>query len=438
MPAFKAIQGTRDILPDAAPAWQVIETVVRATCERYGYQRIETPIFEETGVYARGVGEGTDIVEKEMYTFKDRGGTSLTLEPEGTAGVVRAYLEHGMFTQPQPVKLYYLRAPIFRYERPQKGRLREHHQFGCEALGEEDPALDAEMIALLWEVYQRLGARDIVIQLNSIGDRNCRPAYIQRLVDYYTPLRDDLCDDCKVRLVKNPLRLLDCKEERDQPKIAAAPKSADFLCEPCAAHFAAVRAGLDALDLPYTINPLLVRGLDYYTRTVFELAPEISGRRQSAIGGGGRYDGLAELLGGKPTPGIGFGAGMERAIDLLREQGVLLPALVRPQVFIAALGAEAKMAAQVLARDLRAVDLRVQMAFGERSLKAQMKAANNSGAHWAVLIGSSELASGAYQVRDLAAPAEVPDNAKQHAIPRADLVAWLLAAEATAPGTAEG
>jgi len=425
MPTYKAVQGTRDILPDSAPAWRLVEETVRAVCERYGYQRIETPIFEETGVYARGVGEGTDIVEKEMYTFKDRGGTALTLEPEGTAGVVRAYLEHGMHTQPQPVKLYYLRTPIFRYERPQKGRYREHHQFGCEALGEGDPALDAEMIALLWEVYQRLGARNIVIQLNSIGDQNCRPQYIERLVEYYTPLKDDLCDDCKVRIVKNPLRLLDCKEPQDQPKIAGAPKSADFLCEPCATHFAAVRGYLDALALPFSINPLLVRGLDYYTRTVFELAPEQGGRRQSAIGGGGRYDGLAELLGGKPTPGIGFGSGMERAVELLREQGIDIPAPAQPQVFIAALGAAAKAAAMTLAHDLRGADLRVQIAFGERSLKAQMKAANGSGARYAVLIGSGELASGAYAVRDLAAPADAPDTMKQQDIPRTELVAWL-------------
>ncbi len=425
MPAFKAVQGTHDVLPAQAPAWRRIEAVVSDVCERYGYQRIETPIFEETGVYARGVGEGTDIVEKEMYSFKDRGGTSLTLEPEGTAGVVRAYLEHGMHTLPQPVKLYYLRTPIFRYERPQKGRYREHHQFGCEALGESDPALDAEMIALLWEVYQRLGAKNIVIQLNSIGDRNCRPAYIQRLVEYYTPLREDLCDDCKVRLVKNPLRLLDCKEERDQPKIAAAPKIAEYLCEPCATHFAAVRSLLEAMGLPYTLNPLLVRGLDYYARTVFELAPEAGGRRQGAIGGGGRYDGLAELLGGKPTPGIGFGSGMERAVDLLREQEGGIPAPATPQIFIAALGQEAKRAATVLARDLRARDLRVQMAFGDRSLKAQMKAANASSARWAVIIGSGELESGAFGVRDLAAPVGTPEEQKQLAIPRADLVAWL-------------
>ena len=425
MSSFKAVQGTRDILPKDARSWQLIERVVAEVCERYGYQRIETPIFEETGVYARSVGEGTDIVEKEMYSFKDRGGTALTLEPEGTAGVVRAYLEHGMHTLPQPVKLYYLRTPIFRYERPQKGRYREHHQFGCEALGETDPALDVEMIALLWEVYQRLGARDIVIQLNSIGDRNCRPAYIQALVEYYTPLQDDLCDDCKVRLVKNPLRLLDCKEERDQPKIAAAPKIANRLCEPCATHFATVRGLLDALALPYTINPLLVRGLDYYTRTVFELAPEQGGRRQSAIGGGGRYDGLAELLGGKPTPGIGFGSGMERAIELLQQQGVALPTQPAPEVYIATISAAAQAVGMVLASQLRSADRRVQVAFGERSLKAKMRGANSSAARFAVIIGEGELADDTVMVRDLAAPADAPEEQKQLAVPRDQAVTWL-------------
>jgi histidyl-tRNA synthetase len=426
MPTFKAIQGTRDILPQDEMAWRMLERAVQETCERYGYHRIETPIFEETGVYARGVGAGTDIVEKEMYTFKDRSDNSLTLEPEGTAGVVRAYLEHSMNNLPQPVKLYYLRTPIFRYERPQKGRYREHHQFGCEALGESDFALDAEMISLLWEVYRQLGASDIVVNLNSIGDQNCRPAYIQRLVEYYTPLKDDLCDDCKVRLVKNPLRLLDCKEERDQPKIAAAPKSADYLCEPCAAHFAGVRALLDAMDLPYVINPLLVRGLDYYTRTVFELTPRDPKRRQSALGGGGRYDGLAELLGGKPTPAIGFGAGMERAIEYLQEQGIAIPPPAQPQVFITPLGDEAKQAAASLALALRRAGKRVQIGFGDRSLKALMRAANNSGARWAVIVGMGELESGGFTVRDLVASADAPEGEKQFSVPRDEVADWII------------
>jgi histidyl-tRNA synthetase len=425
MPLFRAVQGTHDILPDQEMAWRFIEETAVAAFERYGYHRIETPVIEETGVFARGVGSGTDIVEKEMYTFKDRGDTSLTLQPECTAGVVRAYLEHGMYALAQPVKLYCMRVPIFRFERPQKGRYREHHQFDCEALGEADPALDAEVISVLWEIYQNLGAHDIVIQLNSIGDQNCRPAYIRRLVDYYTPLRDDLCDDCKVRLVKNPLRLLDCKEERDQPKIAAAPKIVEYLCEPCRQHFAMLRGLLDALALPYELNPLLVRGLDYYTRTVFEMVPVREGRRQSSIGGGGRYDGLAELLGGKPTPGIGFGAGMERIIDLLREQQIPIPPSPSPDVYVATLGAEARTAGMVLARDLRSAGLRVLTALGDRTLKAQMKAANNSGARWAAIIGDGELEQGAVTLRDLAAPADAPESEKQVQVPRAEVFDWL-------------
>jgi histidyl-tRNA synthetase len=425
MPTFKAIQGTRDILPEAAATWQFIESVVRETCTRYGYQRIETPIFEETALYARGVGEGTDILEKEMYTFKDRSDNSLTLAPEGTAGVVRAYIEHGMQTKPQPVKLYYLRTPLFRYERPQRGRYREHHQFGCEAIGEADPALDAEMIMLLWEIYQRLGARDIVIQLNSIGDRTCKPVYVQRLLEYYEPLRDDLCDDCKVRIVKNPLRLLDCKDPRDQPKIAAAPKTIDSLCGPCAEHFATLRSLLDVLELPYTINPLLVRGLDYYTRTVFELAPEIEGHRQSALGGGGRYDGLVELLGGKPTPGMGFGAGMERAVNLLEDLHADVPPIPKSDVYIVPLGNEARTFGTMLVRDLHTAGISVQFGFGDRSLKALMKAANNSGARYAVIVGSGEIASGTAIVRDLAAGVDTPDEQKQQSVPLGETAAWL-------------
>jgi len=426
MPAYKAISGTHDILPEDAATWRYIETIVAETCARYGYQRIETPVFEDTGIYARGVGEGTDIVEKEMYTFKDRSDSSLTLKPEGTAGVVRAYIEHGMQTKPQPVKLYYLREPIFRYERPQKGRYRQHHQFGCEAIGEADAMVDAEMIALMWEIYQRIGARDIKIQLNSIGDSVCKPDFIKRLVEYYTPLQDDLCDDCKVRLVKNPLRLLDCKEPRDQPKIAGAPKTIDALCEPCAQHFATLRSLLDAMELPYTINPLLVRGLDYYTRTVFELAPEREGRRQNALGGGGRYDGLVELLGGRPTPATGFGAGMERAVNLILEQQIALPPEPKLFAYILPLGVEERKVAMQLAMQLRAVDKGVQVGFGERSLKALMRAANGSGARWAIIIGAGELESKTVTIRDLTASADTPPEEKQWSVSSSETVQWLL------------
>lgn len=425
MPMFKAVQGTRDILPDQAAYWRYLENVVSATCERYGFQRIETPIFEETGVFARGVGEGTDIVEKEMYTFKDRSETSLTLQPEGTAGVVRAYIEHGMQMKPQPVKVYYLRTPIFRYERPQKGRLREHHQFGCEAIGEADPAVDAEMIALIWDIYIQLGVTGISVNLNSIGDKNCKPGYLQELIAYYTPLQDDLCDDCKVRFIKNPLRLLDCKEARDQDKIANAPKITEALCEDCATHFATLRTMLETMRIPYQINPLLVRGLDYYSRTVFELIPEKDGRRQSAIGGGGRYDGLVELLGGKPTPGIGFGSGMERAIALLEEQQTSVPDMAKPSIYLATIGSAAKLQGAAIAHELRLAGINAQLGFGERSLKALMKAANTSGARWAMIIGEDELAVGDIIVRNLAASADTLEDQKQWRIKRNKVLSWV-------------
>ncbi len=308
---YKALQGFKDILPDEQPYWRVVERVAVEVANLYGYRRIETPILEETAVFLRTSGVGTDIVEKEMYSFddwadKEGNRVNLTLRPEGTAGVVRAYLEHGMFKLPQPVKLYYLNEPMFRHDKPQAGRVREHHQFGCEALGDEDPAIDAEMIGLLYQFYTRLGLKYIHVFINSIGDQNCRPQYIERLRDYYRPLLSECCEDCQVRFYKNPLRMLDCKEPQDQPKIAAAPKMIDYLDESCREHFAAVQRFLTDYDVPFEIDPLIVRGLDYYTRTVFEFTSDVD---KLALNGGGRYDGLAEILGGPPTPGIGFGAG---------------------------------------------------------------------------------------------------------------------------------
>ena len=260
MASYKAVAGTQDILPEEQPYWRFVEQTVAEVARLYGYQKMVTPTFEETSVFQRGVGAGTDIVEKEMYTFEDRGGDSLTLRPEGTAGVVRAYLEHGLFMKPQPVKLFYVE-PMFRYERQQRGRYREFNQFGYEALGETDAAVDAEIITLLMQVYAQLGLRGLELHLNSIGDKICRPRYIQALVDYYRPLYDELCQDCKVRFTKNPLRLLDCKEPQDQPKIAGAPKITEYLDEACAAHFAEVRRLLEAAEVPYVVDPLLVRGL---------------------------------------------------------------------------------------------------------------------------------------------------------------------------------
>ena len=419
MAAYKAVAGTQDILPDQQPYWRMVEQTVERVMQLYGFGRIDTPTFEETAVFQRGVGAGTDIVEKEMYSFEDRGGEHLTLRPEGTAGVVRAYLEHGLFMKPQPVKLFYVRVPMFRFERQQRGRYREHHQFGCEALGETDPAVDAEIIAVLMTIYRELGLRGLELHLNSIGDRVCRPRYVQALVEYYRPLYADLCQDCKVRFDKNPLRLLDCKEPQDQPKIANAPKITDYLDEACAAHFAEVRRLLDAEGISYVLDPLLVRGLDYYSRTAFEVMPAAgASRRQSAIGGGGRYDGLAELLGGRSTPGIGFGAGMERIIEVMKEQGIQPLAEPPLLAYVAYVGAEAKVEAARLVTELRQANIRAELAFGDRSLKAQMKQANASGARYVFVIGEEELQRGEVAVR-----ADSDEGRKHFSVKRGEALA---------------
>jgi histidyl-tRNA synthetase len=425
---FRALQGFKDILPDEQRYWKLIKATASEVAELYGYRLIETPAVEETSLFQRTSGEGTDIVEKEMYTFDDRPDkegrtTNLALRPEGTAGVVRAYLEHGMFKLPQPVKLYYLGESMFRHDKPQAGRVREHHQFGVEALGEEDPAIDAEIIALLYQVYMRLGLQGLHVSLNSIGDQNCRPQYIERLRDYYRPLLETCCDDCKVRFYKNPLRLLDCKEPQDQAKIAAAPKIVDYLCGPCREHFAAVRRYLDFYEVPYQLDPVLVRGLDYYTRTVFEVISSESGQ---ALNGGGRYDGLAELLGGQHTPGIGFGAGIERISLELKRQKIEPPAEPAPRAFVVSFGKmpEYKDAVVQIVADLRRAGIAVEMSYGDRSAKAQLKRADASGARYAILAGENELAGGFVTIKDLQA-AGMEQESKQIEVKRDALVAFL-------------
>jgi histidyl-tRNA synthetase len=425
---FKALQGFKDVLPDEQPYWHFVEETAAEVAQLYGYRRIETPLLEETAVFRRTSGEGTDIVDKEMYSFDDRPdkegrALNLTLRPEGTAGVVRAYLEHGMFKLPQPVKLYYMSEPMFRHDKPQAGRYREHHQFGCEALGETDPAIDAEMIGLLHQVYTQLGLKQIRVYINSIGDGNCRPQYIEALKDYYRPLLADCCQDCQVRFHKNPLRLLDCKEPQDQAKIAGAPKSADHLCDPCREHFAAVRRFLKFYSVPFSLDPRLVRGLDYYTRTVFEFTSEID---KMALNGGGRYDGLAEILGGAPTPGIGFGAGIERIILELKRQHIIPPPERKARVFVTYFDrTEAlKNAAVQITAELRHAGIKAEMSYGDRSRKAQMKQANASGAAYAILIKEDELANDLVTVKDLQVEGLDIDS-KQVQIPRAKLVEYL-------------
>ncbi|HUU65555.1 MAG TPA: histidine--tRNA ligase [Dehalococcoidales bacterium] len=396
---YRAPRGTSDILPEEQVYWRYIEQKVVNICQLYGYERIDSPVFEDTGLFTRSVGAGTDIVEKEMYTFADKGGNKITLRPEGTAPVCRAYLEHGLHNRPQPVKLYYFCA-IFRYERPQAGRYRQHYQFGCEAIGDDDPTIDAEVIDLAWQFYLSLGLHHLILQLNSIGCKQCRPGYLRALKDYYANYSKELCADCKVRLKRNPLRLLDCKKSSCQQGADAAPRSVEHLCPQCQTHFNRLKEYLKLLQIPFAVNHRLVRGLDYYTRTVFEIQPEAAGT-QSTLCGGGRYDDLIEELGGKPTPAIGFAMGIERIILNLKQQAIPIPPLPRPQVFIANIGDEARYEAIKLASRLRQSGVGIIVATGNKSLKAQLRQANNLGVRYAVIIGEEEVKSGTVSFRDM-------------------------------------
>jgi histidyl-tRNA synthetase len=396
---YRAPRGTADILPQEQAYWRFIEQKVAETARLYGYERLDAPVFEDTKLFSRSVGEHSDIVTKETYTFEDRGGNQLTLRPEGTAPVCRAYLEHGMQNLPQPVRLYYI-ASIFRYERPQAGRYRQHYQFGYEAIGDDDPALDAEIIDMAWQFLLSLKLRQLSLQLNSIGCSKCRPKYVAALKAHYKNHAPDLCPECKTRLKKNPLRLLDCKNETCQKIAGSAPKTLDYLCPECEEHFNRLQKYLKILGLPYALNHHLVRGLDYYTRTVFEIQPE-GGGAQSTIVGGGRYDDLIAELGGKPTPAIGFAAGIERIILNLKKQAISVPSLPKPRVFIAYLGDEAKERALIIASALRRTGIGVIGALGDKSLKAQLRQANNLGAPYAVIIGEEELKTGTVILRDM-------------------------------------
>ncbi|KPK47064.1 MAG: histidyl-tRNA synthetase [Dehalococcoidia bacterium SM23_28_2] len=390
-PRYRAPRGTVDILPEEQPYWEHVYQTATRLCQVYGYSRIDTPIFEEAGLFARGVGQTTDIVQKEMYVFQDRGGEMMALRPEGTANVCRAYIQHGMRNLPQPVRLYYW-GPAFRYDRPQAGRQRQFTHFGCEAIGENDPALDAELIELAWRLYQELGIADLTLQLNSVGDANCRPRYLAALKAHYQDKIGSACPDCRARFDKNPLRLLDCKVDSCQPVIASAPPFVDYLCEECAQHFQELRSYLEAMGIPYTLNPRLVRGLDYYTRTVFEIQPPEEGA-QNTVGAGGRYDGLIEELGGRPTPAIGFATGIERIIANLKRTSVAVPAIAKPAVFVAYQMSAARSAASRLASELRRAGIAAVMAVGGRSLKAQMRQANAVDALYAAILGEEELAT---------------------------------------------
>jgi histidyl-tRNA synthetase len=408
----KAPRGTFDILPEEHAYWKYVEEKAASLCQLYGYQPLSTPVFEDAQIFTKTVAGGTDIVDKEMYIFEDKSGQELALRAEGTAPVCRAYLEHGLFNLPQPVKLYYI-GPAFRYERPQAGRYRQHHQFGFEALGEADPALDAEVIEMARQFFYSLGLSRFTIQLNSIGCKLCRPGYLEVLKQHYSDYVDHLCPDCQARLVKNPLRLLDCKKPSCQEIAKTAPKITDYLCSECQLHFQSVQKYLRAMSIPFQLNPRLVRGLDYYTRTVFEVEPRDKGG-QSTLGGGGRYDNLIEELGGKPTPAVGFAAGLERIILNLQKQKLDIPALPKPDVFIAYLEEEAKIEAMKLASELRKANIAVILATGDKSLRGQLRQANSLGIAYALILGEQEISQRNVMLRDMR-------NGEQKTIPLAKI-----------------
>ena len=414
---YKSITGMRDVLPDEQPYWRFIENKIYEITSLYGYVRVDPPILEETGLFVRGVGDTTDIVEKEMYSFIDKGENHITLRPEFTAGFMRLYLQNGMHKLPKPVKLFSI-GPIFRYEKPQAGRFRQHTQFNVEALGEQDPALDLEVMSIAWQLYTELGFKNLKFQLNSTGCPQCRPGYIQKLRDYYSGHVNEICDDCKRRLHRNALRLLDCKKDQCQPVIAKAPVISDHLCDECRDHFGKLKSYLDITGRTYEVNHRLVRGLDYYTKTVFEVWAQGIGA-QSAMCGGGRYDGLIEQLGGEPTPGIGFGSGIERIILSMKEQGLEPQPLPTPPVYLACFGEAAKRQAVKMTFELREKGVGAILAFGSKSMKAMMRDANRRGARYVVLIGDDELAENAATIKDL-------QSGEQKRHPAAEAVDYLV------------
>ncbi len=382
-------KGTSDILPSQIDYWYYLENVIKEVLQNYGYREIRTPAFEHTELFVRGIGEATDIVQKEMFTFQDRKGRSLTLRPEGTAPVVRAYLEHNLGRENPLSKLFYI-GGMFRCERPQAGRYRQFNQFGAEAIGSPFPVIDAEIIASSLAIYSRLGLTDLKLMLNSVGCRECRPAYIKALKDYFGEKKNMLCTDCQQRYGQNPLRILDCKKEQCQIVIKDCPSIFEYLCGDCAGHFNTLQYYLDNIGIIYHVNPLLVRGLDYYTKTAFEVVSEELGA-QNAVGGGGRYDYLIEELGGKPTPAVGFAAGMERILETMIKQGVKIPTWDGIRVFIAVTGQEQIISALSIANQIREKGISTDMDFLGKSLKSQMRAANKLQASYVLILGSEEL-----------------------------------------------
>ena len=400
--SFKVPRGTQDILPGQSEKWQQVEKVLRGLSHVYRYKEIRTPIFESTELFQRGVGDTTDIVQKEMYTFTDRGGRSLTLRPEGTAAAVRAYVEHKMFGQPdQPVKLSYI-GPMFRYERQQAGRYRQFVQFGVEAIGSADPAIDAEVISFAMDIYKKAGLKDLKLVINSLGDKETRDAHRTALINHFEPSIGEFCSDCQKRLEKNPLRILDCKVDREHSLMASAPALTDYLTQYSAEYFAKVKEYLDRLSIPYEVDPNLVRGLDYYNHTAFEIMSTASGFGAiTTLCGGGRYNGLVEDIGGPDAPGIGFALSIERLLLALEAEGVALEENDQLDMYVVVMGEAAKAKAVELVSAFRAGGISADMDYADRKMKAQMKTADRQGAKYVIVLGETELEEQAVNVKEM-------------------------------------
>ena len=392
-------KGTKDVLPDESYRWHYVEKIARDTADLYCLNEIRTPTFEHTELFLRGVGETTDVVNKEMYTFLDKGERSITLKPEGTAGVARSYIENGLHNSAMPLKMYYI-TPVFRYENPQKGRLREHHQFGVEIYGGKGADTDAEVISLAYSLLTKLGL-SVELNLNSMGCPTCRGEYNKALKTYFADKQDKLCPTCRVRYEKNPLRILDCKEEGCKAMCKDAPKNTDYLCDHCKAHFQKLKELLGAIGISYKVNPYIVRGLDYYTRTVFEFVTTALGS-QGTVCGGGRYDNLISSLGGQPTSGVGFGMGLERVLMLMDESGVKIPKSDPVTLYVAAMGEEAYVKGFALVIALRLKGVKAEIDHAGRGVKAQFKYADKIGAEYVVALGENELSSGKCTLKNMA------------------------------------
>ena len=396
---IQAPKGTKDILPRDVYLWHHIEDAARKTAEAYAFKEIRTPVFEHTELFVRGVGDTTDIVNKEMYTFLDKGGRSITLRPEGTAGVARAFIENGLMSEALPAKMYYF-ISAFRYERPQAGRLREFHQFGCELYGAASPEADAEVISLAANFLKSLGLKEVSLRLNSIGCKSCRAAYHAALKEYFRPHLQNMCADCNARFEKNPMRMLDCKEEACRRVTAGAPKILDYLCDDCRAHFEEVKHLLDETGIEYTVDSSIVRGLDYYSRTVFEFVTKAAGA-QGTVLGGGRYDTLLEQMGSKPLPAVGFAVGMERLLMVIAAEQAPVPEEKGVTCYLAGMDKACREKAFALASRLRKAGISAETDLMERSVKAQFKYADKKGARFVAVLGADELASGEVNVKDM-------------------------------------